>query len=62
MRRCCRTTRTRRRSGYLAKYRGQGPTPAAEKYYAMVEWFDETCGKLDDYLAKDQLTENTVIL
>lgn len=46
----------------LAKYRGQGPTPAAEKYYAMVEWFDETCGKLDDYLAKDQLTENTVIL
>jgi len=28
----------------------------------MVEWFDETCGKLDGYLAKDQLTENTVIL
>lgn len=46
----------------LAKYRGQGPTPAAEKYYAMVEWFDETCGELDDYLARNQLTENTVIL
>ena len=35
----------------LAKYRGKGPTPAAERYYAMVEWFDETCGELDDYLA-----------
>ena len=39
-----------------------GQFPAAEKYYAMVEWFDETCGELDDYLAKDQLTENTVTL
>lgn len=46
----------------LAKYRGKGPTPAAEKYYAMVEWFDETCGALDTYLAKNNLTDNTVIL
>ena len=47
---------------FLAKYRGQGLTPQAEKYYAMVEWFDETCGQLDDYLAKNGLAENTVIL
>ena len=46
----------------LAKYRGQGPTAAAEKYYAMVEWFDETCGELDDYLAQNNLTNNTVVL
>lgn len=46
----------------LAKYRGKGPTPLAEKYYAMVEWFDETCGALDDYLTKNHLAENTVIL
>ncbi len=46
----------------LAKYQGKGLTPAAEKYYAMVEWFDQTCGELDDYLAKNKLSENTVIL
>lgn len=46
----------------LKKYRGQGPTPAAEKYFAMVEWLDETTGELDAYLEKNGLKENTVIL
>lgn len=46
----------------LKKYRGKGPTPAAEKYFAMVEWLDETIGELDDYLEKNNLEENTVIL
>ncbi len=46
----------------LAKYKGKGFTPAAEKYYAMVEWFDQTCGHLDEHLAKNKLMENTVIL
>ncbi len=46
----------------LAKYKGKGPTPAAEKYYAMVEWFDNTCGELDAYLEKNDLKKNTVIL
>jgi len=44
------------------KYKGKGPTPAAEKYYAMVEWFDNTCGELDEYLEKNGLKDNTVIL
>ena len=44
------------------KYKGKGPTKAAEKYYAMVEWFDNTCAELDDYLEKNNLKENTVIL
>ncbi|MFK7850252.1 MAG: sulfatase [Akkermansiaceae bacterium] len=44
------------------KYEGKGPTKAAEKYYAMVEWFDNTCGELDAYLEKNGLKENTVIL
>jgi len=44
------------------RYKGKGPTAAAEKYYAMVEWFDETCGELDAYLEKEGLKENTVIL
>ncbi len=46
----------------LKKYLGKGPTPAAEKYYAMIEWFDETCGELDAFLEQKRLTENTLIL
>jgi uncharacterized sulfatase len=46
----------------LSKYRGRGPTAAAEAYFAMVEWFDQTCGELDRYLHENQLTDNTVIL
>jgi uncharacterized sulfatase len=46
----------------LAHYQGKGLTPAAEKYFAMVEWFDQTCGELDDFLTSHQLAGNTVIL
>jgi len=46
----------------LAKYTGKGPTRDAEKYYAMVEWFDQTCGELDEHLAANDLENNTVIL
>jgi arylsulfatase A-like enzyme len=46
----------------LEKYAGKGPTPAAEKYYAMVEWLDQTCGQLDRFLSDRKLAENTVIL
>jgi uncharacterized sulfatase len=46
----------------LAKYKGKGPTPEAEKYFAMVDWLDETTGELDEYLEKNGLKENTVIL
>jgi arylsulfatase A-like enzyme len=46
----------------LAHYQGKGLTPAAEKYYAMVEWFDQTCGELDGYLTENKLMDNTVIL
>lgn len=46
----------------LARYQGKGLTAEAEKYYAMVEWFDQTCGELDDYLTRNKLADNTVIL
>jgi len=46
----------------LKKYRGKGPTAAAEKYFAMVEWLDETTGELENYLKENQLKENTVII
>ncbi|WDE99422.1 sulfatase [Lentisphaera profundi] len=32
------------------------------KYYAMCEWFDESCGELLDHLDEKGLTENTVIV
>lgn len=46
----------------LSRYRGRGPTPAAERYYAMVEWFDETTGELDAFLESNGLRDNTIIL
>lgn len=46
----------------LAKYQGRGLSEKAEKYYAMIEWFDETCGELDAYLAEHNLADNTVVI
>jgi uncharacterized sulfatase len=46
----------------LDQYTGRGLTPAAEKYFAMVEWFDETCGELDQYLSREKLQSNTIIV
>jgi arylsulfatase A-like enzyme len=46
----------------LARYKDKGLSPKAEKYYAMVEWFDQTCGELDDFLTKHQLVDNTAII
>jgi uncharacterized sulfatase len=49
-------------AGIFKKYKGKGPTPDAEKYHAMCEWFDQTCGELDEYLKKNGLWENTAVL
>ncbi|MEK0445180.1 MAG: Arylsulfatase [Verrucomicrobiota bacterium] len=46
----------------LAHYQGKGLSAKAEKYYGMVEWFDQTCGELDQYLQNKQLADNTIIL
>lgn len=46
----------------LKKYTGKDLTPAAEKFYAMIEWFDQTCGELDAYLTDKNLQKNTVIV
>lgn len=46
----------------LAKYRDKVDSPFVAKYYAMCEWFDETCGQLMDYLDKKGVTENTLIV
>jgi uncharacterized sulfatase len=43
----------------LQKYAGTGHNAA---YYAMCEWFDETCGQLLDYLDQQDLSENTIVV
>lgn len=35
--------------------------PAVAKYYAMCEWFDETCGELIGHLEDKGIRENTII-
>lgn len=47
---------------YLEKYRDKTESVHVARYWAMCEWFDETCGELLDFLDKKNLTENTMIL
>lgn len=46
----------------LAKYRDKTPSLHVAKYWAMVEWFDETCGQLLDHLADQKLAEQTIVV
>lgn len=45
----------------LEKYEGDHPSTIA-KYFAMIEWFDETCGDLIGYLEKKNIRDNTLII
>lgn len=45
----------------LAKYAGQY-SPSVAKYYAMCEWFDETCGELLQMLDDRDLAQNTLVV
>lgn len=45
----------------LAHYDKMNLDPAVAKYYAMCEWFDETCGELIGHLEAQGLRENTII-
>jgi len=46
----------------LDKYKKEGrPIPIA-KYYAMCDWFDETCGQLVGYLEKKNIRDDTLIV
>ncbi|MDP7020258.1 MAG: sulfatase-like hydrolase/transferase [Pirellulaceae bacterium] len=46
----------------LDKYTEDGRAPDAAKYYAMCEWFDETCGQLLNHLDDAGVTDNTLVL
>lgn len=46
----------------LAKYRDKTPSIHVARYWAMVEWFDETCGQLLDKLDKAGVSKNTIVV
>lgn len=46
----------------LEKYEKYDIPLSHKKYYAMVEWFDETCGELIGYLDKKGIRDNTLIV
>ena len=44
------------------KYQKEGRSDYVAKYYAMCEWFDETCGELLDFLDEKGLSEDTLVV
>lgn len=44
------------------KYLVDGRTPSVAKYYAMCEWFDETCGDLLKALDERGVADNTLVV
>jgi arylsulfatase A-like enzyme len=46
----------------LKKYTSPDRAPDVAKYYAMCEWFDETCGELLGYIDDKKLKENTIVI
>ena len=45
----------------LDKYRKPGRANDVARYFAMCEWFDETCGQLLDHLGKAGVRDNTLV-
>jgi arylsulfatase A-like enzyme len=46
----------------LAHYRDKAPSPQVARYWAMCEWFDETCGELLDVLDAQKVADNTLVI
>lgn len=46
----------------LTKYKDKAPSESVAKYWAMVEWFDETCGQLLDHLDQKGLSQDTIVV
>ena len=46
----------------LNKYKDKVDSIHVARYYAMVEWFDETCGELLDHLEEKKVRENTLVV
>ena len=46
----------------LAKYRDVAPNLETAKYWACIEWLDETCGELFAFLDERKLSDNTLVV
>ncbi|WP_068137503.1 sulfatase-like hydrolase/transferase [Roseimaritima ulvae] len=46
----------------LDKYTQPGRAADVARYYAMCEWFDETCGQLLGYLDEKKIADNTIVV
>ncbi len=44
------------------KYKAKAPSEHVAKYWAMVDWFDETCGELVRHIDDQGLKENTIVV
>jgi arylsulfatase A-like enzyme/thiol-disulfide isomerase/thioredoxin len=44
------------------KYKDVAPTPHVARYWAMCEWFDETCGELLGFLDREKLADDTIVI
>lgn len=44
------------------KYKDIAPTPHIARYWAMCEWFDETCGELLGMLDREKLADDTLVI
>lgn len=45
-----------------SKYRDKHPSPNVTRYWAMCEWFDETCGELLTMLEKRGVADETLVI
>jgi len=46
----------------LARYKAEGRPLEVAKYYAMCDWWDQTCGQVLDYLDKKKVADNTMVI
>jgi uncharacterized sulfatase len=46
----------------LDKYADAAPSPHVARYWAMIEWFDETVGQLLGYLDNERLADDTIVI
>lgn len=46
----------------LKKYTREGRHERLAAYFAMVEWFDETCGQLLEFLDGEEVRDNTLVI
>jgi uncharacterized sulfatase len=46
----------------LKRYEAVAPSPRVARYWAMVEWFDETCGQLLDSIEARGLSKDTIVV